>query len=360
MLRTIEVKNFQSINHAKVELGQFTVFTGPSSSGKSALLRAVHAVTRNNFVPSQVSQWASESKMSLEFDDCSVSADRGKSKSTYYLDDTEFPKAGRSVPDKVAAALSMPEIAETESTFATQFDKPYLIADPGSVAAKVLGSLTNVSVLHSGMRESNRRSLEAKNLIKVKNTDLTKVVESLEEIGDLAPRRTTINKALKDVQEVQASTDRLTALDTSISALANVKAELDDPSKRDHIDRLLSIIDDTTAYVSEMDEGLDRLRSLSSSLDAIVTSVNALNDIAPEPEWVDSADIPSDATVYSLKTLCDTIERVLQLQSDYIRNSDQLTKLEDETGKLEQSYHNILSDIDVCPLCGSELNGVHE
>ena len=123
MIENISVQDFQSIEFGKVDLGKFTVFTGPSSSGKSAFLRALHGLTRNSFNPSQVRLGQSVTTVS-DVDGRKVEAVRGKSKSTYKLDDEEYTKAGRAVPEDVEAVLSMPLVADLESSFATQFDKP--------------------------------------------------------------------------------------------------------------------------------------------------------------------------------------------------------------------------------------------
>ena len=47
MIHTLEVKNFQSLKHVKVEFGQFTVFVGKSDSGKTALFRALNILISN-------------------------------------------------------------------------------------------------------------------------------------------------------------------------------------------------------------------------------------------------------------------------------------------------------------------------
>lgn len=47
MLTSVEIENFQSVRRARLELGRFTVVTGATGSGKSAVLRAIRLLAFN-------------------------------------------------------------------------------------------------------------------------------------------------------------------------------------------------------------------------------------------------------------------------------------------------------------------------
>ena len=349
MLNTIKVKNFQSIDKAEVQLGRFTVFTGPSSSGKSALVRATQAIARNSFTPSQVSQWAKESKVTLEFDDHTVSAERGKSKSTYFLDDEVFTKAGRAVPDKVAEALRLPEISETESTFATQFDKPYLIADPGSVAAKVLGSLTNVSILHNSLRESNRRSLDAKSKLKVRLADITEYEESLSEFEGLEKAREAVDGLAVEVTALERMSADLKKLQGYITKVESLAHKIEDVS-RTVVD--LSQVEKTVSKLPDTEE----IMSLSRSL----TKVVSLHSEMSEVTHVSVPDVDTDqfdSLVQLVTRLEESLSKISSTGEKLAEAGRNLTTIVESISKMNAEYDKLLIDVDVCPLCGSTVNG---
>ena len=343
----IKVKSFQSIKQGEVDLGSFTVFTGPSSSGKSAFLRAAEALVRNSFVPSQVRMGDNLSEVTMEVDGHTVTAQRGKSKSTYILDGEEFTKAGRSVPEEIAEVFSLPQILEVESTFATQFDKPYLIADPGSVAAKVLGSLTNVSVLHSGLRETNRRALELRSLLKVKKADRDTMVESLKEFDGLDAQLTQLKDAEAIMEEAESHQERISEVEKSIGVFES------------HRQELLSI-KENMVDLDRPEDLLENILKMEPRLVALNNLVHALEGASERlPSW-DYTQVPTeipDASEDENKMkrhdslIQDITAKAVELKN-YLTSSETIAAT---IADLQAQYDTILNGLDVCPLCNSQI-----
>ena len=65
----IQVKNFQSIKKAEVEVKGLTVITGPNNIGKSALARAISGVFSNLKGNSFVRKGESHCEVEVEFED---------------------------------------------------------------------------------------------------------------------------------------------------------------------------------------------------------------------------------------------------------------------------------------------------
>lgn len=344
-LLNIKVKNFQSIPKGEVELGKFTVFTGPSSSGKSAFMRAAQATVRNSFNPSQVRQGSKETHVTMEFDNCTVEAIRGKSKSTYVLDGKEFTKAGRQVPEPVAESIRMNFISDTESSFSTQFDKPYLIAEPGSTAAKVLGSLTNVSILHGGLKESNRRVLETNAKVKTLKTSLDENLEVLKEFEYLDGQRELLIEAgdlLGRVKTQSKVTEELESLSESINANVQKLKEIQ-KSKFD-----MQPIMDSMDQINRVVDSVTYLESRLNSIDVLMDS---------RPTW-DFDKVPSEGfpeelgSVEELHSVVDRIERMKsQLpQWDYrsldgIEVSESIDSLSNELIHMVQLMETISNNV---------------
>ena len=386
MIENISVQDFQSIESGKVDLGKFTVFTGPSSSGKSAFLRALHGLTRNSFNPSQVRLGQSVTTVSAIVDGRKVEAVRGKSKSTYKLDDEEYTKAGRAVPEDVEAVLSMPLVADLESSFATQFDKPYLIADPGSTGAKVLGTLTNVSVLHDGMREANRRKLSINAEIKVRKADLEKDNEEVEQYADLTSLEESISKAedaliriqyiQRDATEVDSLVDTVSLRNRTLEQYEKEVVDLSAYSKTlEEVTSDLHILSGVDGAVnniqilkrqlptwkykdvpSDMDEA-ERLIAQALELYTITSRIESLNK--GTPDW-DYTAVPSSDRL-DTNTLSD-LSSLDRLLTDMVSSFESLKmytlskkKASIEVERLESELHNILEGVDMCPLCNTPL-----
>lgn len=375
----IKVKNFQSILDGEVDLGQFTVFTGPSSSGKSAFVRAAHAVIRNSFNPTQVTVGHKVSEVSVTVDDHEITAIRGKSKSTYILDGVEYTKAGRNVPDAIVDVLSMPEVSDVETSFSYQFDKPYLLADPGSVASKVLGSLTNVSVLHASLKESNRRNRELGSRYKVKSTDLAAITDKLETFQELDKKV----KLVEETDELISDIERHTSDHSSISRATDRAESL--AHEVENVRGLLLVADRVDSLKEESSANdvskVQRLNSILLQIESLEKSIptwdfnnvpetlsnsNQISDIRrlsdilevevlirslPTLDFnsVPSADdLPSLRRAQDVDNLLSTFARVFKELSD---GEPKITEYENKIGTLQHEHNNLLKDIDVCPLC---------
>ena len=346
-LNKINVKDFQSIQSGEVELGSFTVFTGPSSSGKSSFMRAAQALVRNGFTPSQVRQGAKECHVTLTFDDHTVEAIRGKAKSTYILDGDEYNKAGRAVPPEVAEALALEEISETESTFSTQFDKPYLIAEPGSTAAKVLGSLTNVSILHSSLKEANRRALERKSLLRTREADMQATQDQLAEFLEVDALRAQVEEA----EELLAVLDAFESKQSSlVVAIENIS----------RLAKALVLIRQQIVEVPdaiELETASTQLET-ASQINELVVKVDRLRSQIPQEDYSSLEGVDLDfGDVDKIHSLQRAVGALPQLVSRYQAAAKSYKEATSNIEASQVEYDTILRDAKVCPLCGNELHG---
>lgn len=184
MISQIHVKDFQSLRDVSIELGKFTVIVGESGTGKSAFIRAVLKMSRNDAVSGTSSgeDWshlppaAKNAEVSMLVDDHLVQWVKGKD-NKYLIDGETLNKVGKGCPDEVQDILRMREITfdgidRYHLNFAQQFDLPFLLSDTGSRVAKILGEITNVNVLYAANREANKLKGSASRTLIVREGDL--------------------------------------------------------------------------------------------------------------------------------------------------------------------------------------------
>ncbi len=253
------VTNFQSVENADIEVGGLTVIVGPSNSGKSALVRALKAVSRNVNAPSAVRAGKTAFTASVRSGDTTVSIERGKSQSTYRVssystgDEQVYTKAGRSVPEEVQRTLGLPVPEGPDLTFSGQIDPPFLLAETGTTVAKVLGDLTNVSKLHAASKEANRRRLEASKLAKIRREDAVGALTRLrDEFG-------TLQADAERVKEARAGLDRVRTQAKAVEALRGLLSDLEllDSAEEDLQNRLDGL--PVPADIEEQAEAAGRL-----------------------------------------------------------------------------------------------------
>jgi predicted ATP-dependent endonuclease of OLD family len=222
----IEVHNFQSLHDLDLELGKLTVVVGASNSGKSALVRSIRTLARN----ASNSTFVTHGKKAavIEMDEkvgaltVRLILQRGKGLTEYRVvtdsDEQVYTKSGTSVPDAVLAYLGTAEVEGELLQVAEQFDRPFLLSETATKAAKVLGDLTNVTVIHSAVREANRRRLGLVQKLNVRNTDAAKAQVEFDEFNDL-PKL----KPLLDM--TRANVDKLLKAESLIARLRELTAQ---------------------------------------------------------------------------------------------------------------------------------------
>lgn len=207
-LERLRVRRFQSLHDVDLALGQLTVVVGPSNTGKSAFGRAVRQLVRNGR-SSLVEHGEKTSTVEATLEDgTGVSLERGPSVSTYRVttpsSEEVYAKAGTSVPEDVQRLFSMPAGDGPDVHLTTQFDGPYLLDVDATTASRVLGELTNVTLLSEAAREAVRRRGEAGRDARTRRVDAEAGVQRVRsEFSDLGERRDAVRAARETFEAVR-------------------------------------------------------------------------------------------------------------------------------------------------------------
>ncbi len=247
MIESIKATNFQSLQDVEVEFGKFTVIVGASSSGKSALTRAMKAVTSNSLSTDNITKGSKYAAVSLKTETATVTIERETGGSSAYKvakfgsEESSYLKLNRQVPSEVTEVLGIaPSTQEVSSiNFAGQFDSPYLLKEGASSVARILGELTNVSTIFAAVREASRRAKNASAIVNLRKKDQTKLMNQIADYADVSVQARAVTSAeqkLSRAVELDAKISRLSELlraaeqaSSSLSAIKEIP-ELPDPS----------------------------------------------------------------------------------------------------------------------------------
>lgn len=319
MLQRVEIRNFQSLKHVSLELGPLTVIVGRSSSGKSALTRALRTLTSNQRGHAFITHGERTCTITATTERGTVTLKRGKG-----TDDNEYvvipsseneqkrtyTKLGGAVPPEVSEFIGI--AAKDPINYAGQFDRPYLLDDTAGDVARVLGALTNVSIIFEGARESNRRKLNQSSLLRTRVQDL-----------DLLKDRVEFYRPLKQ---------QLAAL-----KVAEAAAERARELKRD---------------AEKLEEAWETL-SIASA--AAKRAEKALEIPIPDEKPILEARA-------ALKRFDATMEEIRTSQLDAKAAIAKLEILAEDAETLETEYTEALRALGTCPTCGQgtkELEHAH-
>jgi exonuclease SbcC len=304
VISQISIKDFQSIAKADLELGRFTVVVGPSSSGKSALLRAIRLLANNGRGHAFVRQGQRTTTVSAQVGEAQVTLTRGDGVGEYRISRggqvAVFTKLGGSVPQEVGAVLGIEP--KDALHFAGQFDRPFLLDETGAEVARVLGDLTKVSLIFAAAREASRRRGGVNARLRTRESDLGRLRADLVRFKDLPAKVAAQGKAetaLALVRELQGRLGLLDSLSTDlqVAAVAQGQAEA----------ALGAPVGDFGPVQASWD-AFDRFRSL-------VVEINAYQRAGA----------------------------VLEVEA---------VEAGQEIERLEAEYHELLSEAGTCPVCG--------
>lgn len=324
MLQSIHIKNFQSLHDIDLTLDNFTVIVGPSSSGKSAFIRALKMLAFNRTGKEFITHGERQTTIVSTFSNGVVELQRG-TKDQYTLTQGDkvdtFTKLYGKAPAEVAEFLGI-----DQSSFAGQFDPPYLLAgSTGSSIAQTLGELTNVHVIFDAAREANRQKKETSSKHKLRTTDLETIKESLPKYAGLPAKLAAIDRAeqaIDQTRELRAKIQRLTSLSDSYDqtsdrlAVLSKLAEVTLPdisealalnAKLARLSELAREYSDTSLRLSTLDKIADRelpdlteAFKLQESFSAYVALLSQLNSDGKRVEASQAALIEAEESLASV------------------------------------------------------------
>ncbi len=226
MISQLTVRGFQSIGNDTLDLAPVTLITGRNYSGKSAILRALHALATNKNGDEFIKQGEKQALVSVTLDDGqAITWTKAKGKGgEYELDGRTFTKTAGQVPEEIAEALGIRPIPidDTFSLFPQiqrQWDPPFLVGESGSRIARALGKLTKVDVIVTAQmscRKKRDRHVKIRETEEETGARLTEQREALPPVEELRADLTLIHSAL----------ERAATLEENISSTRTLTAEL--------------------------------------------------------------------------------------------------------------------------------------
>jgi len=354
----VRVQNFQSIADAAIEVGGFTVITGPNNSGKSALMRALRGAFQNTKGSGFVRHKKSKATVTVKFSDGKMlewsKGTAKKDKPTYTINGGSPIHPGQQVPDEVRELGVIPIQAggrDIWPQFAPQFTgQIFLLDQPGSVLAEAVADVERVSQLNGALKMSEKDRRSAGSTLKVRMSDRETYkgeLKRFEGLDDLDTEVQGIEQGLQKAAVVEKAVlglsdlrDRLAEATEGVNALQGIEdVEVPDDEGFDSLAAFLDEADELQDLKFRHEGADQRVKSLAG-----VEGIEIDIDIKPATRFLDALGVLQD-----LKTRHGAaIKKVADLEAGVAREEVSLESA-------EKAVTVLLGDMGECPICGSML-----
>ena len=366
MLKKIVLTNFQAHPRLELELDKFTLLTGGSNSGKSAVLRAVGGLLRNDAVSDYVTHGQKQLSVELFFDDdYIVKWKKGSGVNDYSLtcpngDVIAFTKVGSDVPSEIQEVLRLSPIAlkgtdKLHINLHSQLESPFLISSTPGYVAKVLGELTAASQLYSAVSEGNSSLRSHNGLKKTRKADLDELFIKLSGFPDLDYAGELLDEAEELYkQSLQAHNDYHEAHDKkSLIGSCEFQAE----ATKSRIDGLLFVEDIDLLELELLSVDLNQCFEYETQIKNLNVSELTLTDEISKLEYTVNIDLGELELIgEKLSQLSSANVKFIELGTQTSSYESSILNTEGEILGLEQKEEELFSLLDTCPACGQELS----
>jgi hypothetical protein len=293
----VEVKNFQSIEHAAIQIQGFTALVGRSNIGKSAIVRAVKAALTGAPSTSFVrhtpgcprkSKGAKTCKchcsVHLKAENFDLLWEKGDAINRYTFNGQIYDKAERGTPDFLQPAYAPVKIGDDKELLqvADQFDPIFLLNQTGGVIADVLSDVAHLDRVNVATRLSEKDRREATATRKVREQDVVTLTQRLVLFDGLDSALATCRDVEDYLDVVEAAERNLATLDVFLERGAAIGFQMQ------VLEQAMLLEAPASAPLSSLSERHARVARFLQQLTERALIIRALQAIegvmAPEPD----------------------------------------------------------------------------
>lgn len=410
---TIEVKGFQSIAGATLQVEGFTALAGKSNIGKSAFVRAVRCALTNPTGTSFVRHGrdcARQARKNAKTCDCFSSVhivtdgfnllwEKGDRVNRYTFNGKEYDKPDRGVPDFLQdAGLALVKVGDKTGSIqvADQFFPIFLLDQSGPAIAEAISDVSQLDCINAATRlvEKDRREVQATR--KVREKDITELEAKLSTYDTLDEKLKLVRDAEKVLLAITEQSTKVQTLERYLRSLEALKRDMVALGKASTVEvpEVSSVVEAEKsalrlyAFLGDLGKRSKEVRGLAEAekglrdfpdenpLPSPLTKLDNLKDWMAQLrrlkegfasfESVSNLEVPDcdsmTASVAKLKHMVSFSARGNATAKASTEIQAALNKLESEERALAEELvplNKALSEIEVCSTCNRPLKGSH-
>jgi len=328
-IEEIRITGFQSHVSSFIRLCPgLNVITGPSDSGKTAILRALKWVAFGE--PSGeafVNEAVGEAKVEILLDTgVTVTKTRRKGKTTYQLSTIAEPFEKAEVPEEVKQALGITKQTfgdfETALNFAFQLEAPFLISETASAGAKILGKLAGTEVVDLATKSVAKDTYAARQERSQAEKDIERIDAQLQEFNDLEVLKQQLEACEYLVSEIDKAYDKSKRLSDFKITHWNLTRLLEELGGRLEELAVIPDLEEDLQDIEKAQKRYDTLLDLYRQYGKVTATVTRLSDELDRYREVDNIA----AEVSIIEANSKRLSTLNILRSSYQKHSDDVSR----------------------------------
>lgn len=363
MSLNLSIKNFQSIKEANLNLSGFTVITGSSNLGKSAIRRAFATVLYNDWDASYIRDGYESAEVELERDGNIVKVEKEYrkdtiKKNTFTVNGKSYDKMGRSnenLPDEYADFGWQPLKAQDKKyklNIATQLEPLFMIANSDTDNTAILNNAFKMDAFERASAEAGREAKDIEKTIKVHEKDLSTKEEELRVVQRYLDRLESIKEVIEklstDYELIEQYIGTKRAYDEQKPEYKRLLLEskiIDLTQKMMTIKNYLDKVEELKRVENER-EIVAKVAKLLPMIDLAKRYVEKTNEVR-EKEKRETLALKAKEKIDQLGEILSLVE----LKTKIDKTKECIEKNQQELREIDEEIHSL----GVCPLCQREL-----
>lgn len=360
MSLNISIKNFQSIKEAKLNLSGFTVITGSSNLGKSAVRRAFTTVIYNDWDASYIRDGYENTEIELERDGNVVRVEKEYKKkvskeNSFCVNGKIYEKMGDGLPDEYKELGWLALKAQGKKyklNIATQLEPLFMIGNSDVENTTILNNAFRLDTFERASAEAGRDAKDFEKTVKVHEKDLKAKEEDLANAKALLNRLESIKEIIEKLSTDYSLIEQYIALKREYE---NKKPEYERLLLEQKVVELSQQIIFIGSYIDKVEERekAKKEEDIVTKITKLLPTIDLTRNYIEKVRELESKKEKETLTL-SAKEKISQLEKILslaELKMNIKKSEEAIKESQKELNEINKEIHSL----GVCPLCQREL-----
>jgi len=358
----VKIKNYQSLESVKLEIGGLTLIKGESDIGKSAVVRSINGLVKNSISKTQVQSGKNATSVEIVTERGSVSIARTKTSSAKYSikpingDEIVHTKTGKIVPPEVFDMLGIhPHELDSDVSIITnispQFGGQFPIDQSSSVISKLLGRISNLNVVFSAIRLLNAEDASKRAEQTALETIIGMKKRQINQFDKVPIQRQCLDILAAKEKEITRLKDTVTSMSILVKDLREIKESLAQYKLQKFAGDIIVVLAKKCGDLAGKTGAANKLLYAASKVEETLEKEKTVSQVL---KIVAKLKKESEAKANTLTTALQLFQNLSVVRVEHNTQLQELKGKLREKDKVKREMDEFIDEQKLCPLINAE------